>query len=96
MGTPPVIIDFALNGESIPHVMAPVACPEHSHIISYSSSNATNCTASGAWSGPQPLQTLGVVVGGAGDREYTLTCTGPGGEASATMQVVKQVGAGCP
>lgn len=93
---PPTIADYVLNGTNQPHIQAPVTCPDHNHIITYNTQNAISCTASGAWTGPQPLTSIGTVVGGAGDRQYTLTCSGPGGETSATLQIVMQVGAACP
>ena len=57
--------------------------------LTWSSSNATSCTASGAWSGNEPLsgtQSTGALSSSA---TYTLTCTGPGGTAtqSATVSV---------
>ena len=60
-----------------------------SSTLNWSSSNATSCTASGAWSGPQALN--GSVSTGAltTNTTYTLTCTGTGGSAtqSATVAV---------
>jgi hypothetical protein len=54
--------------------------------LSWSASNASSCVAGGAWSGARP--TSGSVVVWAsllpGVRNYTLTCTGPGGTRSAT------------
>ncbi|MGA8110582.1 MAG: beta-propeller fold lactonase family protein, partial [Acidobacteriaceae bacterium] len=58
--------------------------------LTWSSTNATACTASGAWSGTQP--TSGSATESptaAGTDTYTLTCTGAGGSAnqSATLTV---------
>lgn len=57
--------------------------------LSWSSTNATACTASGAWSGAQP--TSGTHASGplSSDSTFTLTCTGTGGTAalSATVTV---------
>ncbi len=53
--------------------------------LSWSSANATACTASGAWSGSQALsgnQTVSPAA--AGTDTYTLTCTGADGTASAS------------
>ena len=55
--------------------------------LTWNSSNATGCTASGAWSGNQ--STSGSTSTGALNQtsSYTLTCTGSGGSASATAAV---------
>ncbi|NNM60696.1 MAG: hypothetical protein HKM03_00845, partial [Steroidobacteraceae bacterium] len=53
--------------------------------LTWSSANATSCTASGAWSGTQATsgsQTVSPAV--AGSDTYTLSCTGAGGTASAS------------
>lgn len=59
--------------------------------LTWSSTNATSCTASGAWSGSQPVSgTQSVTPTAAGTDTYTLTCTGSGGTtqpASATLTV---------
>jgi len=50
-------------------------------MLSWTSANATFCTASGAWSGSKPLagtQPTGTLSASA---NYTLTCTGAGGSA---------------
>jgi hypothetical protein len=58
--------------------------------LTWSSTNATACTAGGAWSGNQAVSgTLTVTPAAAGSRTYTLMCTGPGGtgNGSATLTV---------
>jgi len=53
--------------------------------LSWSSSNAKSCTASGAWSGAEATSgTQSVTPTSAGSYSYTLTCTGNGGSATAT------------
>jgi uncharacterized repeat protein (TIGR03803 family) len=53
--------------------------------LTWSSTGAPSCTASGAWSGPQPTSSMGPLTNlAAGQYVYTLTCTGPGGSASAS------------
>jgi hypothetical protein len=53
--------------------------------LNWSSSNATACQASGAWTGAEPTSgMLSVTPGGTGTQTYTLACTGPGGSASAS------------
>lgn len=57
--------------------------------LSWTSSNVTSCTASGAWSGNRNL-TGSTSVQPGGTMTYSLTCTGAGGSASdsETVQVV--------
>lgn len=55
--------------------------------ISWSTANASSCTASGAWSGSQPTSgsaSTGVLYFPA---TYALTCSGPGGSTSASATV---------
>ncbi len=59
-----------------------------SSTLSWSSTNATSCAASGAWSGSKATsgsQSTGVLTA---SRSYSLTCTGPGGSASASTTVM--------
>ena len=53
--------------------------------LSWTSSNTTNCVASGSWSGTQPLSSTGVATGAmsAGTYSFGLTCAGEGGSSSA-------------
>lgn len=51
--------------------------------MSWASTDATQCTKSGSWSGAAP--TTGSEVVGPGT--YTLTCTGPGGSATQTRTI---------
>lgn len=56
--------------------------------LTWSSTNATACTASGAWSGSEaPAGSQSVAPTAIGSYTYTLTCTGAGGStaASATL-----------
>lgn len=66
--------------------------PEHvgingSSTLTWSTANADECTASGDWSGPKP--TSGSFDTGplAGTASYTLSCTGPSGNALASVTV---------
>ncbi len=55
--------------------------------LSWTSSNATSCTASGAWTGGKSLsglQNTGPIMV-AGTRSYTLTCSGAGGTVTRTV-----------
>jgi hypothetical protein len=56
--------------------------------ISWSSTNATSCAASGSWTGP--ISTTGsktVEISTAGESTFTLTCNGEGGNASRTITI---------
>src|SRR5262249_54877993 len=55
--------------------------------LTWSSQNADTCTASGAWSGSQPLS--GSTTSGAitASSTFTLTCNGAGGSAASTASV---------
>jgi uncharacterized repeat protein (TIGR03803 family) len=56
-----------------------------SSTLAWTSTNSTNCTASGAWTGGEAVSgSLTVTPSVAGAQTYTLTCTGAGGSASAT------------
>src|SRR5262245_12418648 len=55
--------------------------------LSWGSTDAASCTASGDWSGNRAVsgtESTGVLTG---SKSYSLTCTGPGGSASASAQV---------
>ena len=53
--------------------------------LTWSSTNATSCAASGSWSGSEATSgTLSVTPSANGSYSYTLTCTGAGGTTAAT------------
>ena len=59
-----------------------------SSTLSWSSTNATACTASGAWSGSKAMsgtQATGALTSGA---SYSLSCNGPGGSANQSTTIV--------
>jgi uncharacterized protein DUF4038/collagenase-like protein with putative collagen-binding domain len=59
-----------------------------SSTLTWSSTNATTCTASGAWSGAKATsgsEPTGILHTTPGN--FSLSCTGPGGSASASAQV---------
>jgi hypothetical protein len=59
--------------------------------LTWSSTNATSCTASGGWTGTQATSgTASESPTASGNTTYTLTCTGSGGSAqgSATLTVI--------
>lgn len=56
--------------------------------LSWSSTNAAACTASGGWSGSRATSgTANVTPAATGTATYTLSCTGAGGSASASATV---------
>jgi thermitase len=55
--------------------------------LTWSSTNATSCTASGAWSGTQAASGT-LAVSPTSNSTYTLTCTGAGGSASSSATVL--------
>jgi len=82
--------------------------PGQSATLSWTSTNATSCTASASWSGSEPLQSpVGGVSTGVlltdGAYSYTLTCSGPSGTVAADallivsgVSVVDDCGVGVP
>lgn len=67
-----------------------------STLLTWSSSNATACTASGGWTGPRATSGSISVTPSSGDTvTYTLSCTGSGGAAADSVTVtVTQAGDG--
>lgn len=59
-----------------------------SGVLTWTTTNATGCVASGAWSGAQPLaSSLWIKPTSAGSYTYTLQCTGAGGTTTASTVV---------
>ena len=59
-----------------------------STVLNWSSSNATSCTASGAWSGTKALTGNQTIAGITSNRTYTLQCSGAGGSTSRSVSVI--------
>jgi trimeric autotransporter adhesin len=59
----------------------------NSATLEWVSSNATSCTASGAWSGPKPLHGSNTTPGLTEDSTFILTCAGPGGTTAQSTTV---------
>lgn len=77
-GTAPTIGSLAFSGAA--------SSVGESTTLSWSSSGATSCTASGAWSGGEPLSgSFKVTPAGAGAFTYTLSCSGAGGTTSKSV-----------
>jgi hypothetical protein len=55
--------------------------------LSWDSSNASSCTASGGWSGAQPTSGSTSTAALSATTNYTLTCSGAGGSKSASATV---------
>ncbi|MBV8147371.1 MAG: hypothetical protein JO184_20430 [Gammaproteobacteria bacterium] len=55
--------------------------------LTWSSTNASSCTASGGWSGNEPAGGNASTGSLASTTTYTLSCTGPGGMASRSVTV---------
>lgn len=61
--------------------------------LTWSASAADSCSASGAWSGPQPTAgSLPVSRSAVGSYSYTLSCSGPGGSRSASASLTVRAG----
>ncbi|MDO8574956.1 MAG: hypothetical protein Q7R61_01635 [bacterium] len=56
--------------------------------LNWSSTYATSCTASGAWSGSKAVNGSEVVVPPPPSATYTLTCTGPGGSTGPQSVII--------
>ena len=73
--------------------------PGQSATLTWSSTNATSCTASGAWSGAVAISgSMNVVLQGSAAETFTLNCSGAGlpGQGSATLSVGAMQGACTP
>jgi hypothetical protein len=85
--TPPPTVTIAVNPTSI--------AQGSSATLSWSSSNASSCSASGAWAGTEPTSgTLSITGASVGSFTYTLTCAGAGttsATAKATLTVTAPV-----
>ena len=78
--TKPVTLSIGANPASL--------TAGQSTTLTWSSSNATDCQASGVWSGTIALSgTQLVTPPAAGTYTYTLTCTGSGGSASGSVML---------
>ena len=68
-----------------------------SAVVTWSSANATSCTASSAWSGAQATSgSLTVNPTAAGSLSYALSCTGAGGSVSGTAALTVNAAAVTP
>src|SRR6185295_9467594 len=58
-----------------------------SSTLTWSSTNATSCTASGDWSGSKAISGSQVMSNLTADKHYVLTCAGTGGSANDSADV---------
>ena len=65
-----------------------------SSTLTWSSTNATSCTASGGWTGAKATSGSQSTGSLSATTSFTLTCSGPGGTASDTMTVTVGASAG--
>jgi len=77
-------VDLKVNGQDSSITLQAPA----SYTLTWTSADATSCSASNAWSGNQSLSGSQYYSNmGQGTYTYTLTCTGPGGSASDSVTV---------
>jgi plastocyanin len=79
---PPIAVDLTINPSTI--------TAGQSAQLSWTSTNASSCVASGSWAGQQPTNGSAVSTGTLavpGQYSYTLICSGPGGSASSTANL---------
>jgi Concanavalin A-like lectin/glucanases superfamily len=75
----------------------PTSAPSgSSSTLIWSSTNATSCTASGAWTGTKATSGSWSTGALSSTRTYTLTCTGAGGSASKSVTVTIASGVPAP
>jgi hypothetical protein len=65
----------------------------NSSTLTWSSTNASSCTASGAWSGSRATSGTASTGSLSSSSSYTLTCTGAGSASSTQLVTVRQPGA---
>jgi hypothetical protein len=83
VGAPAPVIPPVVNLSASPQSIA----YNGSHDLTWSTSNADSCVASGNWSGNKSVSGTRTRGNLTVDKTYTLTCTGPGGTSSDTVSV---------
>ncbi len=79
----PPTVDLKVNGSD-----GPITVDYESDVkLSWTSNNADSCTASGGWSGTKAVNGNEWRYNLTSDKEYHITCTGPGGTASDSVKV---------
>lgn len=95
------VAKFTASSATTPTVAISVApttiSAGQSTTLTWSSTNATACTATGAWSGAQEISgTESETPAAAGNSTYTLTCTGAGGSANASATLTVRAATPAP
>ena len=79
--TPAPVISFSASPTSVP-VSSFVT-------LSWSSSNASSCSASGSWQGSKGVSgSENIVISNIGNNDFSLSCSGSGGTSSKSLTVV--------
>lgn len=95
VATPSSDQQFGLYGLSVVYspptvtltASASTAATGSSITLTFSSTNATSCTASGGWTGSEPTSASTATETLSATTTYTLTCTGAGGTAAQSVTV---------
>jgi hypothetical protein len=80
--TPPPAVTLTADRDIIP--------PGDSATLSWATTNATTCTATGSWSGTRPVSGSESTGALTEDASYTLECAGAGGSSSSTLVIQVQ------
>ncbi|MDP2324904.1 MAG: hypothetical protein Q8N51_12875, partial [Gammaproteobacteria bacterium] len=84
-------VQVVASGPTISLTASPTTVsPNGSSVLSWSASNATSCTASGAWSGSKSVSGSQSVGPLSASSTYTLSCTGSGGSNQRSAIVTVQ------
>jgi len=79
----PINVDIKANGSD-----GPITIPYNSSAnLTWTSSNADSCTASGAWSGTKPTSGSGSTGSLTSSKTYNINCSGPEGSSSDSVTV---------
>jgi hypothetical protein len=78
-GIPLPVVTFTANPASVEY--------QGSTTVSWSATDATSCTASGAWSGPKATSGTESLTSLTTSGTFTLTCTGGGGSAVSSVEI---------
>ena len=94
----PLTVTVPAAAPTVTLAAAPVAITlGKTSTLTWSSSNATVCTASNGWSGSEAINGTAVETPAAvGSVSYVLSCTGPGGTVSATADVTVSAAPAAP
>ena len=79
--TPAPVISFSAT---------PTSAPISSSVtLSWSSSNASSCSASGSWQGSKGVSgSENIIISNIGNNDFSISCSGSGGTSSKSLTVV--------